>query len=438
MDDGLPDIATLLKRIPNAPTTAGSSRLTVPAPPPALAPTRPRTARARNTAPPPLWNRTDPSAAEVDALVKSVSPAVVMGEPEDEPESESEPESASEDEEENVSEDEEENVSEDEEGENVPARPARKKRAPANSIDFGVPAAFRTHPPDLRTWTRLGLSGATIHSVPHVTFSTSTETIQQPRDLAEAADHRARVWANADDLIVVSMDPAIKHFAIRVERRSRDGTQARLLYFDVLDLDPTSAERKTDESVPKTKRRKTGKSLASGELRTYGLLTALFHSYPLKGYLSGAHIILVEHQHDWKNPLASRISGHALGVCSGLLATQPHFTAPLLVEMHSKAKDDAILVSPKTARRFLPALPLTWSESIRASSIKKLSRACRKTASIETALLLTFEWDDQQSHAVLNKRGETKRDDLADCVCHIEAFRRWIGWGPVRALADAP
>ena len=345
-----------------------------------------------------------------------------------------------------------ESDSEDSSEDEAPTPRGRKK---AVAFHAGTPSFLRTSTPDADIPARLGISTLTHHPVPHVFHDAIDGTRMTLPTLESAAAAREDGWAHLQEFIIVSMDPAVTNFAIRAERRSRDGRSSRTVFFDVLNCDPGSRERMHDESVPKSRRRGMGKADEQGELKTYARLHLALYSQPLRSTLESAHVVLIEHQHEFQNPKATRMSGHALGLIAGLLSTQRDFTAPMLIEVSSKLKNAAVEIEHETALLLDPGIRLPLGRRIRASDltvhlapllrakkkdVRELTRARLKTGAVKTAERLLPIWRDATGLTYLAKpvRGSgettTKRDDLADCVMMVAAWMRAVGWGPVGPL----
>lgn len=334
-------------------------------------------------------------------------------------------------------------------GDSVKVRPKRvaKPKPVPPPLPTGVPAWLAT-PDEVsgQIRARLGLSAMTYHPVPRVNVATGAAEML---DEQEVQARRDAVWRSALDeergegIIIVSMDPGTRNFALRVERRWRSG-RCETLYFNVLDLDPEADARRRDESIPAAKRRKTGKSDAQGVLRTHSILHAAFFSDPLRSWLQGAHVVLMEKQ-EFDNNLATRTSMHALGLVLALLSLQVEPTYAIVAETSTKLKNQVIAVPRDLAERVCPGACPAGAESVVAPCVKDLTRHFLKKCGTETAQrFLSAHGDGDGLRCITavprsrRKKGvpseemvegvSAKKDDLADTVCHIEAWRAYVGW----------
>lgn len=333
----------------------------------------------------------------------------------------------------------------------------RRAKAPPPPQPTGVPS-WLGQPGEAAAQirARLGLSVATYHPSP-VMEEGGIARLLSPEEEAQGRD---AVWRAALDdggpgLTIVSMDPGTRNFALRVERRHRCG-RSRTLYFNVLDLDPGADARRTAEGVPAAKRRKTGKSDEFGVLRTHAVLHAAFYSNPLREWLQGAHVVLIEKQ-EFDNNLATRISMHALGLIQGLLSLQSERTYALVMETSTKLKNQVIQVPRDVAARTSPDMA-EGQGTVLAPLVKGLTRHFLKKCATSTALTYLRRYGDEEGIRTIEdvprerpraRRGKgadaedkpgaagpagepaltrAKKDDLADTVCHIEAWRAFVGW----------
>lgn len=303
----------------------------------------------------------------------------------------------------------------------------------------GVPA-WLAQPDDAsaQIHSRLGLSTVTYHPVPIVNAQTGVAELIDEQSILELRDATWRAALddeNGTGIIIVAMDPGTRNFAIRIERRRRSG-RCETLYFNVLDLDPGADERRRSEGVPASKRRGTGKSDSSGVLRTHAILHAAFFSDPVRSWLQGAHVVLLEKQ-EFDNNLATRISMHALGLVQSLLSLQNERTYPIVAETSAKLKNQVIAVPREIAERVCPGSCPDGVALVPAPRVKGLTRHYLKKYSIETARRFLESHGDVVGREMLDPPPRTrskgdrtvvKRDDLADTVCHIEAWRAYVGW----------
>lgn len=190
-------------------------------------------------------------------------------------------------------------------------------------------------------------------------------------------DVSKRVW-NQNYYQVVSIDPARKNYAIRIERRYNNG------YIKPIVFDKVSIESFVEDK---------------GVLinNTYQELTKFLNKY--KEFYDDCHFIIIERQLP-QNYKACRISQHTISYFSLILENKP--LLPSIVE-----------VDPKLKTKMLGA-PSGLSDS------------------------QTKSWAVVEGRALLTKRGDefslqvldlfrTKQDDLCDTICMIEALCKL--WG---------
>lgn len=263
---------------------------------------------------------------------------------------------------------------------------------------------------DTQARKKLGISALTYRPLPRTENDPEGKT-PCLTSLDRAKELRTKIWSELGSFIIISMDPAINYFAVRIERRSRDGQKAETLYFKVHDFDPGSLARSKDKSLSTAERRTTGQSSVEGELLTHARMQAEFFSEPVRGWIQGAHVVLVEHQHSWHNPKVTEISSFGVGLIASLLALQPVFTAPIVIETHSKLKNFAIVMP----------------DGRKANEHTKVVSKKLKDSSETTAADLLLKWQDTEGHRILTTQ-EGKRADLADTVMHISAWMAMVGW----------
>lgn len=176
---------------------------------------------------------------------------------------------------------------------------------------------------------------------------------------------------------VVSIDPARKNYALRIERRYNNGWITPVV-FDKVHIE--SIEQDDHATI----------------CNTYQTLTAFLNKY--EQFYDQCHFIIIERQLP-QNYKATRIAQHTISYFCLKLANKPLLSA--IIELDPKIKGK-LLNAPKNI------------------SDKQL-----KSWAIEKAReLLTIRLDDF-SLQVLNCF-KNKQDDLADTVCQIEAlFKLW-------------
>jgi hypothetical protein len=316
----------------------------------------------------------------------------------------------------------------------------------------------------------LGSAAVTFHNVPHSYWL--RELGHALPDFDDARRVRDGVWRDAFNaqgvdhmgfplggIIIVSIDPGTINFAIRVERRKMNG-DCTTLYSNVFNLDPYS----------EFEARTTGAANRQGEQNVTAFLESQFFGHPLREWLEGAHVIMIEQQLR-DNTKANRVEMFALGLLTALLTLQKDFTAPLVMETHSKLKNFVIEVPGEVALKTSPKLSergVSEHDTVLAPRIDGLTRHFLKKSGISTARKYLLKHKDvrglylidsardgkmvnfkrqKKTFLPVEKDGsgvagvgaerwrcdeedvpKTKIDDLTDTVCHIEAWRELIGW----------
>lgn len=183
----------------------------------------------------------------------------------------------------------------------------------------------------------------------------------------------SRNWTQ-DYYQLVSIDPATKNFAFRIERRYHNGRIITLAF------DKVSIENKNPEFC-----------------ETYENLTKFLDQfrehYPL------CHFIVLERQMA-DNYKTTRIAQHTISYFSFLLRNMP--LLPAVVEVDPKLKGK-ILRAPRG-----------------------ITQTQLKAWAIEKAIELINKRKDGEAFSVLKKYSR-KMDDLADTICQVEAL--FIIWG---------
>jgi hypothetical protein len=200
-----------------------------------------------------------------------------------------------------------------------------------------------------------------------------------------------RKWT-MDYLQFVSIDPARKNYALRIERRYHNGSIIPIV-FDKIAI----ASNKQEGNIM--------------ICETYQNLTNFLNKY--RAFYEECHFIVIERQLP-QNYQATRISQHSISYFSLLLADRP--LLPAIIEVDPKLKGK-MLGAPK------------------GINDKQL-----KTWAVETARKLLVLRNDSYSLGVLNHFG-SKQDDLSDTICQIEALI--IAWGlpptgPAPTLTTGP
>lgn len=172
---------------------------------------------------------------------------------------------------------------------------------------------------------------------------------------------------------IISIDPARKNYAMRIERRYYDGRILPVVF------DKTSIESSIEE----------GKSTICD---TYQNLTKFLDKY--KHFYSDCHFVIIERQLP-QNYKATRIAQHSITYFSLLLHDKP--LLPSIIEVDPKLKGK-ILGAPK------------------GINDKQL-----KSWAIEKGRELLTKREDTFSFEVLSYF-KNKQDDLCDTICQIEAL----------------
>jgi hypothetical protein len=177
---------------------------------------------------------------------------------------------------------------------------------------------------------------------------------------------------------VVSIDPARKNYAIRIERRYHNGWITSVV-FDKTAIE--SIQQDGDTTM----------------CNTYQVLTNFLDKY--KQYYDDCHFIVVERQLP-QNYKATRIAQHTISYFSLRLSDKP--LLPSIVEIDPKLKGKTL------------------------GAPKNITDKQLKTWAIEKGRELLTLRQDKYSLDVLDYF-RNKQDDLCDTVCQIEAL--FICWG---------
>jgi hypothetical protein len=186
-----------------------------------------------------------------------------------------------------------------------------------------------------------------------------------------------RKWTN-DYHQIVSIDPARKNYAFRIERRYFSG-QITTVAFDKVHIESIIEDDKNTICD------------------TYNVLTNFLNKFDK--FYKNCHYIIVERQLP-QNYKASRIAQHTLSYFFLKLKDSPLF--PSIIEIDPKLKGK-ILGAPKNI------------------TDKQL-----KSWAIEKGTNLLNIRQDTYALTVL-KQFKNKQDDLCDTICQIEAFCIYIG-----------
>lgn len=187
---------------------------------------------------------------------------------------------------------------------------------------------------------------------------------------------------------VVSIDPARKNYALRIERRYHNGWITPVV-FDKTAIE--SIQQEGDTTI----------------CNTYQMLTAFLSKY--EQFYDDCHFIVIERQLP-QNYKATRIAQHSISYFSIRLHNRP--LLPSIVE-----------VDPKLKGRILGAPKGINDKQLKSWAVEKARE------------LLTTRLDDF-SLGVLN-HFRNKQDDLSDTVCQIEALFICWGFPPTRSPPSA-
>jgi hypothetical protein len=195
-----------------------------------------------------------------------------------------------------------------------------------------------------------------------------------------------RAWTQ-DYLQVVSIDPARKNYAMRIERRYKDGRIVPVVF------DKVAIEKFTQD----------GDALVN---YTYEELTNFFRQY--EKFYDDCHYIIIERQLP-QNYKTTRIAQHSISYFSLFLHDKP--LLPSIVEVDPKLKGKMLLAPKGITDKQLK----TWA-------VEK----CRELLNLR---------QDTFSLSVLDKF-RNKQDDLSDTVCQVEAL--FMVWGLPLSKAPPP
>lgn len=195
---------------------------------------------------------------------------------------------------------------------------------------------------------------------------------------------------------VVSMDPSIRNFGLRIERRYLTGSIVPLA-FSRTDFAPIlkakDLAKLTQEQQDELKLKQQQSNVQSDLFRD----VTTFLKQHLTLYLE-SHIFIIERQlpHNYK---AVRLSQHVISYLSIVLADTP--LLPMIVEVDSKLK------------------------SRQLSCPKGMNERQTKLWLIDKAKELSQLRGDTYSYDMIHKA--KKKDDLADTICQVEAWFSFVG-----------
>lgn len=183
---------------------------------------------------------------------------------------------------------------------------------------------------------------------------------------------------------VVSIDPARKNYALRIERRYHNGWITPLVF------DKVSIESFREE----------GNTMICD---TYQVLTKFLSKY--QQYYNDCHFVIIERQLP-QNYKATRIAQHSISYFSICLYNKP--LLPSIIE-----------VDPKLKGKMLGAPKGIGDKQLKSWAIDKARE------------LLTIRKDNFSLEVLDHFRN--KQDDLSDTVCQIEAV--FICWGLLETIS---
>jgi hypothetical protein len=195
-----------------------------------------------------------------------------------------------------------------------------------------------------------------------------------------------RKWA--DTIRIISVDPGVTHYAIRVEERNiRTVGPIKTLHFDKVGLKKADQELSKDLVCP-----------------VYSFITDYLDQY--LELFKTCHMVIIEKQLSI-NYRAVRMSQHTLSYFMIHLKNTPNL--PMFFEVIPKLKGRELGVPPNLNERGL------------------------KLWAVEKARELLVERNDTKGLEVLNRKDpvtgrKEKKDDLSDTVCQIEALFSYFGW----------
>jgi primosomal protein N' len=208
----------------------------------------------------------------------------------------------------------------------------------------------------------------------------------------------SREW-NQGYYQVVSIDPSLKNFGFRIERRHVAGLIVPIAYSRTNFYPEGTAQRKKkneETEVKKTKRSNDIMKVPPAINEIYNRVTQFLDGY-YQQFLE-SHIFIIERQlpHNYQ---AVRVSQHVISYLSLYLRDTP--LLPMIVEIDSKVKSRAL------------------------GCPKGIEGRQNKQWLIEKANELLTQRGDTASLTLLQT--SSKKDDLADVVCQVEAWFSLVG-----------
>jgi hypothetical protein len=200
-----------------------------------------------------------------------------------------------------------------------------------------------------------------------------------------------RKW-NQGWMQIISIDPAHKNFAMRIERRFPGGKKIiPIAYF--------KADISGDIVAPTVKGAKKyqNKDISQLTCTTFSKLNTLLNQYT--EFYPDCHYVLVERQMPQNHKMV-KVMQHIISYFSVKLLDMP--LLPHIVEVDPKLKNVIF-------------------------GFGKVDYSTGKKKGIEIGRKLLIARNDQQSLDILTF-WKTKIDDLTDCLIQLEAFCRWMGY----------
>lgn len=193
-------------------------------------------------------------------------------------------------------------------------------------------------------------------------------------------DLNSRKW-NPDYLRICSIDPAPDNCAVRVETRPKHAGVQDFITCQLFTKVGFREEVSTE-----------------GYNLIYQTITNFFDSH--LALLKTCHLIVMERQQVPENYRSTRIGQHILSYILFRLSDAP--LLPIIMEL-----------DPKLKGKRLGAPPLNYNGLKKWSTEKATELLTRRQDEYSLGILTTFK---------------TKKDDLSDTVCQIEALFDYFGW----------
>lgn len=206
---------------------------------------------------------------------------------------------------------------------------------------------------------------------------------------------RDELWWSENEIIIVSIDPGIKNFAIRIEKRpafyekNAQPSEIKTLFFNKCDISADFTDEKNNNDV-------------------YVLLIDKLDAW-IEQYLPLIHLVIIERQLP-VNYKAVRISQCVIDYFVIRLKRSNKY--PLIIELKPNVKSKE-LGAPKHLN----------------------DRGIKEWSVVEALSLLRIRGDQYAINCIENAP-KSKKDDLADTVTQIEAFFSYMGWPITNTMTD--